>query len=354
MSFAKNDPGGGFIEVKGYNPTAGSMADEQRRQREADEQRRQNEESMRRSAEIASQQREWDRDRDRQRASNAARPSGKKAVASPQGAAARKSWFSSSPSSTAQTNPASKRPSRPVVKSGPWNPVFGVVGFVGVAAWVAAQLSGENRLILAAAAGLFGGFVIGKLWRPLLWLGAIGGGLWLWSRAPRGDTGSNAGGLAAPSVSVGGSSPRAWESAPQNLAPESRTSEPVRALPAVSAAQPLPAVVGYLFVEGDVRFDTRDLPGGAIGVVLTHTEFLDHALVRWLQYYAQTGQIIVATDSASGSLEYYDLGVLVPAEAREAWRFAPDVTVVYDRRSAPAITSVKAKYSLGIPEAGSK
>ncbi len=347
MGTYDNHPGGGYQEQKGYVPPAGTMADEQRRQREADAQRAQQEAQRNQQEAFQAQMRDRasvDRQIEERRAST---KQGSKRQGSPgrgQPDRAGGSTSGGSKSSWWTPNKTSTPASRPVAQRA-WHPFFGCVGFLATTLVVGNKMTGENRWILAAAIGLFAGAVIGRLWKPMLVLGAVGLGLWMWGKAPK---------KSGPSVAAPTGSSSWIEPSPRPV--EVGVVKPDYVPAVIPGDPPRPASSSVLADHprtppkyASYRVDTLVLkPGesfvkasrfeGAPVIIIHHTPPLGYEVITQVEYVPATGYVWAhLTDGKA-----YGLGFEVPVEERGLWMEAEyvgfvqeDPKVSHEMRSIP-------------------
>jgi hypothetical protein len=338
MGTYDNQPGGGYQEQKGYVPPAGSMADEQRRQREDDARRAQQESMQRQQEALRSQERDRasvDRQIEERRASM-------KSGGATRGGPSTKGGTGKVGSAPARG--ASARSVRAPVAQRPWHPLFGSVGFLATTLLVGSKMTGENKWILAVAIGLAAGAIIGRLWKPMLVLGAIGLGVWLWARTPRQSSpGVGATFEGSPSAAATPSGPSSW------FTPSPRPVEVgvvmPEFVPAVIPGDPPRAVASSVLADhprrppanADYRVETTVLkPGEAVvratrfdgkpAIVVHHTPPLGYEVITQVEYVPATGYVWAhLTDGKA-----YGLGIQVPVEERDLWLEAEYVGFVRD------------------------
>lgn len=229
---------------------------------------------------------------------------------------------------------------RTVVQNKPWNATAGVVGFLVVTLWVGSMMTGENKWILAAVLGLVGGAIVGRVWKALVLIGVVGGGLWLWGKSNR-----NSGTTPTSLTSIPSSSSQTASS----LVGSSSTYSPVQIGVAkpdfvptqISAAVPTspvnvagpskpepvwpPDPLGVVFEQPvNAVFNPTEaqvwarIEAGMYFITIKHAREMPYGMFDAIEYSKATG---VATMRYTNG-ERFMLGLEIPAEDRVVWEHA--------------------------------
>ncbi len=232
---------------------------------------------------------------------------------------------------------------KPVAANKPWNATAGVIGFLVVTLMVGSRMTGENKWILAAAIGLVGGAIVGRVWKAMVLIGVVGGGLWLWGKSNRNSGTTPTFSTSTPSSSSDNAS--SWAGSSSTYAPvQIGVAKPdyvpleTSVSPAVQVQQ---QVIPYSKPEPAFPPESDIVLGGAANaffnpteavawarsfagvytISIKHARELDYSHIKLLRYDTNARQAFI--DDGSGP---FWLGLDVPEEDHEVWSKAWTVT----------------------------
>lgn len=165
MSNYDKHPGGGFKEVGGYIPPAGTMADQERQRREDDERRR----------------RQADADRWAAQSRSSAHATKQSSHGNSRGIPA--PVRSSPPRSRAKSVTSKSKPADQERKD--WNTAFAVIAFLVAGIWAASQSGGDDRWLPGLLAGTFAAYMTGRFYKAIVTVAIVALGLWVWATMNR-------------------------------------------------------------------------------------------------------------------------------------------------------------------------
>lgn len=289
MSTFDDQPGGGFSEVKGYEPPAGSQAEQERQLREDAARQSQQEQAAYDAAQIeASQHSSPGSGGGTPRGSRPAH-SRKNHVAGARAPAGRRT-------STGAPSRANPR----------WNPVLATIGCVVTAVWVAGRIEGEHAWWIAGAVGLFVGWIVGRYYKLLIAVALLSVVVTIVVRQRKNEPVSQLAGAPesvvvpapepAPAAAPAAESP--WPTI--ELWPTAQKPSLFVAPPPVDPSAILPGVAGTLFQPGEV--DSIELSDwvDVIGTLnIQHSVPIDAADIQHVEYVSRFHRLAVLRQDGS-------------------------------------------------------
>lgn len=175
MSNYDKHPGGGFKEVGGYIPPAGTMADQERQRREDEERRRRQADPDRwaaqsRSSTHATKHSSHGNSHENSRGKSRGNSRGRRAPVR-----------SSPPRSRAKSVTSKSKPADQERKD--WNTAFAVIAFLVAGIWAASQSGGDDRWLPGLLAGTFAAYIAGRFYKAIITVAIVGLGFWVWATA---------------------------------------------------------------------------------------------------------------------------------------------------------------------------